>query len=322
MSSEPTGQVDINRRSLLKTAGVAGALGPVMMGMSFGGAQAQEDEIISSDDLPKHFGEKKGTPGVVDFTPPFNLKDPLENWYATLKISNNLIGAKTYVPMYTRSYVLPQGKPASPLFATMGFWTWIIQIPDREEFPNYKEGQLVQRALYTGRTLHPWSFEPVDEIYNPVLDKMVKTELSLSGESYLMTPLGGGESMERDAFRDANQYTKDRIANGGLPTFRWGEDVSIILAGIFQGEGSFQPRADSSIWTVNYNDLMNPEKHLIESDYNFTGIQRARGRKWLGFDDDDPTQMMWNVKGRKVHSIDAFPDEIREWALTDHPDRI
>ena len=95
MDFEPTANVDLDRRSLLKTAGVAGALGPMMMGMSFGSAQAQEEEIISSDDLPVHFGDIKGSPGVVDFTPPFNLKDPLENWYATLKISNNLIGAKT-----------------------------------------------------------------------------------------------------------------------------------------------------------------------------------------------------------------------------------
>ena len=322
MDFEPTANVDLDRRSLLKTAGAAGALGSLMMGMPITEAEAQEDPVYSSTDLPKVFEDKKGAPGIVDFTPPFDMKDALQNWYATLKISNNLIGAKTYVPMFTRGYICPEGKPASPLFGQCGLWTWIIQIPDREEFPDYKEGQLVQRTIYTGRILHPWSYEPVEEIYNPVLDKMVKTEWSLFAESYLMTPLGGGESMERDSFRDATQYTRDRIANGGLPNIRWMDDISIILAGIFQGEGSFQPRADSSIWTVKYDELMNPEKHLIQSDYNFMGIQRARGRKWLGFADDDPTQLMWNVKGRKVHSVDDFPDFIKELIVDVYPERV
>lgn len=313
---------DLTRRSLLQRFGAAGALGPIMMSTAVTQAEAQEEPIYSSTDLPKDFGDAKGEPGVVDFAPPFDMKDALENWYATLKITNNLVGAKTYVPMMSRTYILPQNKPAAPLFGHMGLWTWIIQKPDPEEFPDAKEGQLVQRALYTGRILHPWSYEPVDELENPVTGELVKTEKSLFGESYLMTPLGGGESLDRETFQDADQYTQDRIANGGLPNFRFNNQISIILAGIFQGEGSFQPRADSSIWSVDYDELMDPHNDLIKSEYNFTGIQRARGRKWLGLGEEDPTQMLWNVKGQKVHSVNDFPDNFKEWILNDYPDRV
>ena len=320
-AQQPAGP-DLDRRSLLKHFGVAGALGPLMMTSAVTEARAQDEPIVSTVDLPSHFGDKKGEPGVIDFTPPFDMSNALQNWYSTMKMTNNLIGAKTYIPMFTRAYILPQGKPASPLFGSMGFWTWILQKPDREEFPDAQEGQLVQRALYTGRMLHPWSFEPVEELYNPVIDKMVKTEQSLWGESYLMTPLGGGESLDRETFLDADQYTRDRIANGGLPKFRFNNQISVILAGIFQGEGSFQPRADSSIWSADYDELMDPEKDLIKSEYNFTGIMRARNRRWLELGPDDPTQLLWSVKGQKVHSVDDFPEQIREWMQTEHPDRV
>ena len=312
----------MDRRSLLRSFGVAGALGPLMMTSAVTETRAQDESIVSSTDLPAHFGDKKGELGIIDANPPFNMKNALENWQATMKITNNLIGAKTYVPMFTRAYILPQNKPASVLFGHMGFWTWILQKPDPDEFPDAKEGQVVQRALYTGRILHPWSFEPVEELYNPVLDKMVETEQSMFGESYLITPAVGGESLDRDSFRDADEYTKARIENGGLPNFRFNEQISIILAGIFQGEGSFQPRADSSIWSTNYDELMDPDNHLIKTEYNFTGIQRARGRKWLGLAEDDPTQLMWNVKGQKVHSVDDFPDQIKDWVFDEHPDRV
>ena len=317
-----TVEMELDRRSLLKTFGVAGALGPLMMSSAVTEARAEDEPIISSTDLPSHFGDKKGEPGVIDFTPPFDMSNALQNWYSTMKITNNLIGAKTYVPMFTRSYILPQNSAASPLFGHMGFWTWILQKPDPEEFPDAQEGQLVQRALYTGRILHPWSFEPVEELYNPVIDKMVKTEQSLFGESYLITPVAGAESLDRESFADADEYTKARLENGGLPNVRFNEQIFIVLAGIFQGEGSFQPRADSSIWSSNYDELMDPDNHLIKTEYNFTGIQRARSRRWLGLGPDDPTQLMWNVKGQKVHSVDDFPEQIREWIDTEHSDRV
>lgn len=325
MTADDSFSQEIDRRSLLERFGVAATMSSLMLSSSGRTAHAQtagKQPPAASTDLPRFFGDKKGEPGVLDFTPPFNLKNPVDNWHAVMKVTNNLIGVKSYVPMYTRAFILPVNKPAIPIYGHMGFWTWVLQKPDPVDFPEAKEGQLVQRALYTGRTLHPWTYEPVEEVLNPITDKMVKTELSYSGASFLITPEGGLDYLDRDEFGSRDDYVSARIKNGGVPTIRMNDKISILLADIRRGEGDFQPRGDTSFWTVNYDDLMDPDTHLIKTEYTLSGIQRARVQTWLGLDDDDPTQLMWGLRGEKVFSVDDFPLQIREWAIAEHSDRL
>lgn len=307
----------LSRRSLVKNLGVAGALGGLMassVASSFATTTPRRGEPL--------LGDKNAEPGIIDFTPPFDLNDFDQNWYMVMKITSNLIGAKSYVPIYTRGFILPRNKPAIPLFGHMGFWTWVLQKPDPEEFPDAKEGQLVQRALYTGRMLHPWTYEPADQLLNPITGKMANTELTVVSSRFLITPIAGVEYVDRKAVDSVDEYTRQRIENGGVPYIRFGDQLSVLLADIHQGEGDFQPRGDASYWSVNYDDLMNPDKPLINTDYSLAGIQRARVQKWLGLAEDDPTQIMWSLKGAKVHSIEDFPQQIREWAIREFPHRL
>ena len=103
---------------------------------------------------------------------------------------------------------------------------------------------------------------------------------------------------------------------------RFGDEVAFVLAGLFQGEGDYQPRADSSWWTTNYAQLIDPDQPLVETRYNFTGLMRAWERPWLGVEKPDQTQLLWAVEGRKVHSIDRIPDLLHKHVLSKYDDRV
>ncbi len=317
---------EVDRRSLLERFGAASAIGSMMWSSALADSHTSDDarpgSQVGSTTLPKFFGEKKGELGLIDARAPFDLDDPSDNWAAVMKVTNNLVGAKAYIPMFTRSFILPVNRPAIAIYGHMGFWTWMLQKPDPEEFPEVEEGQYIQRALYTGRTLHPWTFEPVDEVLNPITDEMVETQLSYAGATFVITPEGGLDYRDRETYGARDDYVAARVRNGGVPFIRNNDKISVLLADIRRGEGDFQPRGDTSFWTVNYDELMDPDTHFIKTDYTLSGIQRARVQTWLGLKDDDPTQLMWGLKGEKVFTVDDFPEQIREWAISEHPDRL
>ena len=72
----------------------------------------------------------------------------------------------------------------------------------------------------------------------------------------------------------------------------------------------------------NYAALMDPDQPLVETRYNFTGIMRAWERPWLGVARPDKTQLLWNVEGKKIHSVDRIPDFIYEHLLSKYSDRL
>ncbi len=263
-------------------------------------------------------GELNGKPWVAEKQGNFDLKDQRENQLATLKMTNNLVGEKSYIVMFSRALLGPQGTGGSVLYGHMGFWTWQLQEPSKEEFPDAPEGTVAQRAMYTGMILDPQTYEPVDTIYNKYLDKNVTPVDSLFAETYLLYPKGGSNSVDRDNFiRDDPDKKKDL-----KPMVRWGDDIATFLDGIFQSEGPHQPRMDNSIWTSNYADVMNPDVGLVKTDYNFAGMMRAWARPWIGIGKDDDTQLLWNVKGSKMHSLDDFPSMVRDNLVAKYPDRV
>ncbi|MEM8917391.1 MAG: hypothetical protein AAGE37_00920 [Pseudomonadota bacterium] len=259
-----------------------------------------------------------GKPWIAEKQGNFDLNDRRDNQLATFKITNNLIGKKSYIVMFSRALLGPQGTGGSALYGHMGFWTWQLQVPTKEEFPDAPDGTIVQRAMYTGMILDPITYEPADTIYNQYLDKNVKPVDSLFAESYLFYPEGGTNSVDRANFIQDDPELKKKLR----PTLRWGDDIATFLDGIFQSEGPHQPRMDNSIWTSNYADVMNPEVGLVKTDYNFAGIMRAWARPWIGIGKDDDAQVLWNVKGTKMHSADDFPDLVRDNLVAKYPDRV
>lgn len=262
--------------------------------------------------------ELNGEPWIAEKQGNFDLGDARENQLATLKMTNNLVGEKSYIVMFSRALLGPQGTGGSVLYGHMGFWTWQLQVPDKEEFPDAPAGTVAQRAMYTGMILDPFTYEPTDSIYNKYLDKHVKPVDSLFAETYLLYPNGGANSVDRDNFVRDDPNAKKKMK----PMVRWGDDVATFLDGIFQSEGPHQPRMDNSIWTSNYADVMNPDVGLVKTDYNFAGIMRAWSRPWIGIGKDDDTQVLWNVKGTKVHSLEDFPSLLRDHLVSKYPGRV
>ena len=310
--------LQIERRTLLCAA--TGILGAVAAARSVGlgepAAAQQEESGLSNRDLAPD--DLKGEPWVADKHGGFDLRDPVDNRLATFKISNNLVGRKTYIAMYSRGLLGPQGKGGAPLFGHMGLWTWQMQRPRKEQYPDAPEGTIVQRAMFTGIHLDPFTYEPVEEIYNTYLDRNVKVEDSLFAESYLFYPFGGGVSVDRPEFMNDDPDSKANLR----PLVRWGDDIALMLDGIFTSEGPHQPRMDTSIWTTPFNQLDDPKVALVNTDYNFAGIMRAWERPWIGVGKDDDAQLLWNVKGTKYHDVGKFPSVIRKHIVDKYPDRV
>ena len=310
-------QTEIERRRLLK--GFGALMGASLVGSAFISEQAYAQQAASGL-MNRSLSQKElqGEPFVFDEHGPFDMDDSQGNYAATFKITNNLIGAKTYVPMFSRVLIGPQGKPGSVIHGHIGMWTWQLQKPDKELAKKIPEGSFIQRALFTGMILDPFTYEPVDRVYNKYLDKEVNTEDSVFAESYIFFPNGTIASIDRPEFMsdpDEKEPKKKTYV-------RWGDEISIFLDGIFQNTGPNQPRMDTSTWTTSYKDLMNPNKALIKTDYNFAGLMRAWERPWMGVGKDDDTQLLWNVKGTKMHSVDDMPKLILDNIVKKYPDRV
>lgn len=305
---------DLQRRALFKGFGAmlaASALPQAALSQQAASGLAKRD--LTEQEL-------KGEPAVFEPNERgnFDLDDALGNRMATLKATNNLSGRKTYVAMFSRVYLGPQGKPGAAIHGHLGLWTWQLQWPDPKVFPKVPKGTVVQRALFTGIILDPWTFKPAPKIYNPYLKKEVETSDSLFSESYLFYPNGTGSSLDRPQFMDSPEQRK-AAKNAYV---RWGDQLSIFLAGLFQNDGPNQPRMDGSIWSGRYRDIMDPKVDLVTVDYNFAGLMRAWERPWIGVGREDDAQLLWNVKGTKLHSVDDFPEIMKTYIARKYPDRV
>lgn len=318
MSSDPTeaGVQSPTRRNAMKLGGLVALGALAKMQILPEPAQAQNRTQPRDKYLAPELWNK--TPWIPEKKGNFDLSKRSDNNLATMKITNNLVGEKTYIPMITRALLGPQGKGGAAFYGHVGMWTWQLQELDPEEYPDAPAGSMVQRAMYTGMILDPRSYEPVETVYNHVLDRHVKVEDSLSAESYVFYPQGGGESVDREGFMEDDETAKARLR----PMARFGDDICLFLDGIFSSEGPHQPRMDTSTWTMDYADLMLPDRQLRPVDYNFAGLLRAWERDWTGFSKPDETQMLWNVKGTKIHDLDDMPEIINRTLLSKYPDRI
>lgn len=311
---ELTDAAQRERRTLLKGMGSVLATGIAASGLTLRDAWAQQE---ASGLTQSRFADEamNGKPWVHRGSQDFDWATPQGNRLATLKITNNLVGEKTYVAMFSRVLLGPQGKPGAPLHGHVGLWTWQLQEPDPKEFPDAEPGSVVQRALFTGMILDPYTYKPVDAVHNHYTGKAVKVKDSVFAETYVLKPKGGHESIDRPEFMTEERTTLN-------PHVVWGDEISVFLAGIFQNEGPNQPRMDSSVWTASYADFKNPDKPLIRSDYNFAGLMRAWERPWIGVDKSDDAQLLWNVKGTKVHRVEEIPALVRDTILKKYPDRV
>ncbi len=309
------GMLDLHRRSLLAGIGA-------MAGASLFGTRATAQQVASGLDKRSQSAEAMaGKPMVFDkaLRGNFDLATPLGNYLATMKMTNNLVGARTYIPMMGRIYLAPRGKPGREIHGLLGMWTWQLMRPDPKQFPNLPAHTVLQRASYTGIMTNPNTFEPAKSVYNHVLDKQVEPQDSLFAESYLFYANGTGSSIDRPQFMTTGYGDTAGLRN---PFVNWGEQLSLYLAGLFQNEGQNQPRMDSSIWSAPRSKIMDPGSNLVPCDYNFTGLMRAWERPWSGHQKGDDTQLLANVKGTKLHSVEDIPDIVKRHLVEKYPERL
>lgn len=318
--------IKISRRDALRSTG--GLLGGVLLGGAALSACAQEKPPIpkgvSAASIPvgKNFDPAlwQQAPWKLDAKPPFDLEDAMGRWYALMKSTQNLVGARTYVSNYSRVYLCEVGREPKVFYGTCGTWTFQNVVPNPGQFPEFGElppNTALQLGLYTGVVLDPFTFKPTEEIYNPALDRKVRAEDSVFAESYLLYPGGGMSSIERRQFMDSREPKKHVFV-------RSGNKLSWSLPALFAGEGDFQPRMDASWWTCNHDELMNPDLDLIDCDYSWVGLTRVGEKGWWGMPDmgDRVLMTLWNTHGTVTNKIENVEGIVREHVFTKYPERV
>ncbi len=323
LSDQPNEHDPMRRRLLAALSSAAGilALSPST------GARAQtqpsegdaEKEIFNAYNRTKKFdkNEMDGVPWVASQQGNFDVEDPVHNTLVRLKMTNNLVGERTYVPMLVRLMIGREQNPGGPLLGAASMFTWQLQVPDPEQFPDLPAGTALLRSMYTARYLDPATMEPVEELLNPYTGKMMRLEDQLFIENFLAYPKGGSKLIEEPQFANDDPDTpKMRHIK------RWGDELVLFQGGVYDKPGIHQPRFTENMWASPHDEVMNPDVPLVDTRYTFTGLNKAYEKPWAGYTEDDTDLLCDLAYGKKVHSVDALPDFHKRVLAEKYPDRL
>ena len=310
-------------------AAIGGTLGVLTAGSALSPLAAQEEEedsggiyqdgAFNSYYRPKRFenNEMDGQPWTADVTGNFDTNHPYHNRLARMKMSNNLSGKRTYVPMLIRKVLARPDIPGGVLLGSAAMFTWQLQVPDPDEFPDAPDGSMVMRTVYTALYLDPETMEPVERLVNPFNGVAMELEDYLSIETFLLFPTGGSRLVQEPEFMD-----DDPDAPKLTLIKHWGDDAVLFMGGTYSEPGLHQPRFTELQWRCSHADLMDPEKDPIESYYSFTGISKAYEKPWTGYGYEDGEMLVDSAIGKKVHSVEDIPDYHKRVLVEKYPDRI
>lgn len=318
-------QDTFGRRAFLGTSALAG-IGALAGSGSTACAADKRMDVQASEPAPstglikRNHSEElwKLKPAKIETQGGFDLEDPTGNWLGMMKTSISLVGSRSYPSMYFRVFACPAGKPAHVFYAGCGAWTHQLVEPTPEilaPFGKVPTGTVMQLALYTAVVLDPYTFKPASRLRNPITGQWIETQDSVYAESYLIYPGGGMTSLERPTLLDDRKPKRYAYIRSGRKT-------SYNLDALFAGEGAHQPRLDASWWTVNHQDLMDPNVPDVDADYSWTGIMQGHERPWWGFTPADRVITLWNVHGTVAKSIDRIEPIVQEYVFSKYPDRV
>ena len=317
---------DPARRTML--AGLGGTLS----WMAFGGtsALAQEDKdqqggAYTEEGFNAYFRQQgfendelnSGEPWIAPQMGNFDVNDPYGNRLARMKMTSNLSGARTYVPMMVTFTIGRPQEPGARILGGAAMFTWQSQKPDPEEFPNAPSDSIIMRSLYTAVYLDPKTMEPVKRLENPLNGVMMELEDYMFFENFLFFAKGGSQLLEELEFANdpADKPKLDLIK-------KWGDDAMLFQGGVYGKPGIHQPRHTDVRWRCNWDDLMDPDKDLIESSFQISGVNKAYEKPWMGYDMDDPELLFPTSVGKKVHSIEDIPDFHKRVLVEKYPERV
>ena len=316
------------RRGLLATmAGVAGMAAMAPLGRVHAqvpdeetSSGAESEEVFNSYNRPRSFlnGEMdNGAPWQAKKTGNFDLEDPAQNHLASLKMTTNLVGERTYIPMLARMLLARPDEPGALALGIASMFTWQLQVPDPAEFGETPEGTAVMRSMYTATYLDPVSMKPVSELKNPLTGKIMKLEDYLFIENFLSFPKGGSRFVEELQFAndDPNAPKPKNIQN-------WGDELILFMGGIYSKPGIHQPRFTENNWTSKLDEVMDPDAALIGTQYALMGVNKAYEKPWTGYTTSDPEILCTLARGKKVHSAEDLPDIHKTMLAERYPDRL
>ncbi|MCU0760327.1 MAG: hypothetical protein MUF07_14160 [Steroidobacteraceae bacterium] len=277
------------------------------------------EKVFNAYDRTRQFqkGEMSGTPWIPGQKGNFDLADPVQSSLARLKMTQNLVGQRTYIPMLVRLLLGRETNPGGMLLGAAGLFTWQLQVPDPRQFPGLPPGTALMRSMYTARYLDPATMEPTNELLNPYNGKMMELEDSLFVENFLSFPKGGSRSLEEAQFaNDDPNVAKPRLIK------RWGDELVMFQGGTYGEPGKHQPRFTENMWAASHRGVMDPDTPFVDTRYSFTGVNKAYEKPWAGYTVGDKDILCSLAYGRKVHRPEDIPDFHKRVLIERYPDRL
>lgn len=310
---------ELSRRMLL--GGMAGVAGLTALSTTACAQEEEaEEEVFNSWERTKSYENNEmdsGTPWVAPKRGNFDLTSAYEANLARLKVINNLVGERTYLPMVLRAIAGRSEKPGGVMYGGYAFFTWQLQAPDPEEFPGLPEGTAIQRAQYTCVYVDPKTMEPVRETLNPLTGKMMPLEDYLFVEQFFWYPNGGVGFVEEPEM--ANDDPNAEVMPKIQPL---GDDMLLTGDGVYGNPGKHQPRFTMALWRAPLDHIMDPNSSLGAGFYSHQGVSKAYEKPWTGHTVDEDVIIGTLASGKKTHSLDDVPDVHKRLILERYPDRV
>jgi hypothetical protein len=243
----------------------------------------------------------------------FDLSRPLDNHFAFAKVQANLAGQYSWLAQYGWILICPPGKPAFPFLGRLTLAKVFVTAADEQWAPGATENDYTMWAVFTTTHVDPRSFEPVSRLRNPYTGQMIDVPTIHYADrlSYRF-----GQSIVVPGV-DPAFYTQPWDAEGGFSQhfIDAGHEVTYTVLGSSQHDGPHQPRCDVGFWTVSRDELMNPSLRAIDTQRNYSVIQKITEYAWYGAPAGDPAQLLVHLTGLKTQNIARLPSFIRTHVL-------
>ncbi len=283
-------------------------------------APPAKEEVFNAANRMTAFPEGRiddGEPWVADQKGNFDLSDVRQAVLAKHKIMRNLVGARTYIPMFVRLVVGRENQPGGVLLGAAALFTWQLQVPNPAKFPNVPKGTVHMRSVYSSVYLDPKTMEPVKTLWNPFKKVEMKLHDLLFAENFLFFPLGGRRFVEEP------EFSSDPPDVPVMPQFQtFGDELVHFGGGTYSNPGKHQPRFTENMWVSKMADVMDPAKSLIDMRYSFAGSNKAWEKAWTGFGMDDEDLLIDLAMGKKIHKLDDLPTVHRKFIADKYPERL
>lgn len=315
------------RRQLLGGAALGLGVGSLLQPSDvFSAAAAAEDEALNQTvseharstelpefgyDLPRWRPAKTGA---------FNLSDPRDNHFAFAKVQANLAGEYSWLAQYGWILICPPGEPAFPFLGRLTLAKVFVTSAQEEWAPDAGPDDYTMWARFSTTHVDPRNFEPVSRIRNPYTDKMIDVpdihyadRLSYRfGQSIVVPNV------------DPAFYTQPWDADGGFSQhfIDAGGEVTYTVLGAAQKPGPHQPRCDVGFWSVTRDDLMNPSLRSIDTQRNYSVIQKMTEYAFYGAEAGDQAQLLVHLTGLKTQNTARLPSFVKTNILERFPERF